>query len=111
MSSTLTRSVTPSLHRAIANAAVEPDHTLIVQVQQLNRAALEILYDRYAAKGAELAFRILQDQTLAEQVTVRAFWWIWRFALEFPSTESDFSDWFFRIVRRLVSEELSQREL
>lgn len=103
------RAVLPHYHN-LASPNVETDLELILQVQKQSRAAMETLYDRYAAKGMGLAFHILRDSPSAEDVTIEAFWWVWRFAFQFRSAEASFADWFFGFVLHFAAIELRRRE-
>jgi DNA-directed RNA polymerase specialized sigma24 family protein len=97
------------LYHNIVNPVVETDIQLILQVQKQRRAAMETLYDRYAANGMGLAYHILQDTSAAEDVVIEAFWWVWRFAFMFRSAEGSFADWFLGFVQHLAHKELSSR--
>jgi len=70
---------------------------------------MEILYDRYAAKGMGLAYYILQDYSLAEDVIIEAFWWE-ALCFHVPVSRGSFADWFLGFVRQLAAEELPRRE-
>ena len=91
----------PVLHHALLDVPMESDGQLVARIERRDKSALEILYDRYAAHSMGLALQILQDNALAEQVTIEAFWQVWRFAFQFRSAQASFSDWFYGIVREL----------
>jgi RNA polymerase sigma-70 factor (ECF subfamily) len=86
------------------------DMELLMQVQGHNRGALEELYDRYSAKALGLAFKILRDRDLAEEVVVDAFWRVWQRADQFQTGRGSFASWFYGIVRHLAIDELRRRD-
>lgn len=89
---------------------LETDQQLIAQVQQQSQLALEKLYDRYAAQSNGIAFKILQDRALAEEVTLNAFWWLWKYPF-LPQSSDDkfFGKWLFGIVGHLAKTELHRQ--
>lgn len=86
------------------------DLELLLQVQKQNRRALEVLYDRYSAKALGLAFKILRDRDLAEEIVVDAFWRVWQRADQFQMGRGSFASWFYGIVRHLAIDELRRRD-
>lgn len=86
------------------------DFELLMQVQAHNRRALEVLYARYSAKALGLAFKVLRDRDLAEEVVVDAFWRVWQRADQFQMGRGSFSSWFYGIVRHLAIDELRRRD-
>lgn len=86
------------------------DMELLLQVQGQSRSALEELYDRYSAKALGLAFKILRDRDLAEEIVVDAFWRVWQRAEQFQMGRGSFASWFYGIVRHLAIDELRRRD-
>jgi RNA polymerase sigma-70 factor (ECF subfamily) len=86
------------------------DLELLQQVQTQSRRALEVLYDRYSGKALGLAFKILRDRDLAEEIVVDAFWRVWQRADQFQTGRGSFASWFYGIVRHLAIDELRRRE-
>lgn len=86
------------------------DTELLRQVQRQSRSALEELYDRYSAKALGLAFKILRDRDLAEEIVVDAFWRVWQRAEQFQMGRGSFASWFYGIVRHLAIDELRRRD-
>lgn len=101
---------TPLLHHSIFDAATESDGHLMAQVQRQNRAALERLYERYGDSGADLAFYILRDRVMAQEITLEAFCQVWRLAFQFRTAEGTFLDWLSGIVHQLAIEALILRK-
>lgn len=94
-----------------AAAPVQTDEHLMIQAQQRNIGALEMLCDRYAEAGMDLAIRILGDRALAAQVLVRAFWHIWGHPHEYLWTRGSFSELFSGLIWHLSLEELDRRTM
>jgi RNA polymerase sigma-70 factor (ECF subfamily) len=86
------------------------DLELLLQVQGHSRRALEMLYERYASKALGLAYKILRDRDLAEEIVVDAFWRVWQRADQFQMGRGSFASWFYGIVRHLAIDELRRRE-
>jgi RNA polymerase sigma-70 factor (ECF subfamily) len=86
------------------------DIELVRLVQERSRRALEVLYERYSARALGLAYKILRDGDLAEEVVVDAFWRVWRRADQFQFGRGSFAAWLYGIVRHLAIDELRRRE-
>lgn len=99
----------PSRSRGAARLVHDADQQLLVQIQRHNVRALEILYDRYAARALGLAFKILKDRDSAEQVIQDAFWRVWRNAERYEPTRGSFSTWLYAIVHNLAIDQLRRR--
>lgn len=85
------------------------DVDLMKQVRQRDRRALELLYNRYSSKALGLAYKILRDRDLAEEMVVDAFWRVWQRADQFDLQRGGFATWFYGIVRHLAIDELRRR--
>ena len=53
------------------------DSAILGQISDGNRSALIALYDRHCSMAYGLALRLVGDQTMAEEVVLRAFVAIW----------------------------------
>ncbi len=101
----------PNLFRRTPRAEQEwSDLELLRGVQQRQRGALEVLYARFSAKALGLAYKILRDRDLAEEVVVDAFWRVWQRADQFETGRGSFASWFYGIVRHLAIDELRRRD-
>ncbi len=96
--------------RSAAKSQPDGDQALLKQIVRREPEALARLYDRYAPRALGLAFRILRDRDLAEQVIQDAFWKVWQHAAEFEPTRGSFSTWLFTIVRNLSIDQLRRRK-
>ncbi len=99
-----------ALRRRKQDETTMTDLELLMQVQKSSRRALEVLYDRYSAKALGLAYKILRDRDLAEEIVVDAFWRVWQRADQFQIGRGSFASWFYGIVRHLAIDELRRRD-
>jgi RNA polymerase sigma-70 factor, ECF subfamily len=88
-----------------------PDETLVTQVARGNPAALEVLYDRYAARVLGVSVKIVGDQALAEDILQETFWRVWQSAATFQSQLGPFTGWLFRIARNLSIDAYRRRNV
>ena len=94
----------------VATANEIDDNNLVMQMMAGDTAALEELYHRYGAAVLGLAYKMLGDRTLAEEVTQETFWRIWRNADSFSSRQGKFSSWMFGITRNLAIDSWRRRQ-
>ena len=78
------------------------DEMLAARVARGDPAALELLYDRYAAKVLGIAMKILDDRPGAEEVLQETFWRAWKRAEQYQPERGAFAGWLFRIARNLA---------
>jgi len=78
-----------------------PDEVLVTQVARGDSAALETLYDRYAARVLGLSLKIVGEEGLAEDILQETFWRVWQNAGTYQSQLGAFTGWLFRIARNL----------
>lgn len=103
--------VTATLPAWTTGLGAGDDAQLVRQVMAGDSTALELLYDRYAAAVTGLAFKLLGDRTLAEEVTQETFWRVWRSADTFQSRQGKFSSWLFGITRNLCIDSWRRRQV
>ena len=75
------------------------DSQLIEALRSQSIEALEELYDRYNRVAMAVAYRVLGDRNLAEDVLQEAFLAVWRQAGGFSSGRGSVRSWFLSIVR------------
>lgn len=78
------------------------DEILVTQVAGGNSAALETLYDRYAATVYGISLKVMGEPALAEDVLQETFWRVWKSAATYQSHRGSFTSWLFRIARNLA---------
>lgn len=77
------------------------DENLIARVARGDSHALEILYDRHAARVLGFSLQIVSDQAAAEELLQETFWQVWQRAATFQVQYRTFTSWLFMIVRTL----------
>ncbi len=75
---------------------------LLAQVQAGNEAALLALHEQYASLVYSVAYRVLNDQTAAEEVTQDTFMRLWYKAESYDTAKGSFVTWLLTITRRLA---------
>jgi RNA polymerase sigma-70 factor (ECF subfamily) len=76
------------------------DEALIALLERGQEDALAELYDRYGQVAYSLAFRMLRNETLAEDAVQEAFLTVWRKAAAFVPERAKASTWLLTIVHR-----------
>jgi len=74
------------------------DQELLAAISAGNQAALGQLYDRYAAMALGVAFRIVRDRGVAEEVVQDAFVAAWRRAPSYDPERAEARTWLLSIV-------------
>ncbi len=72
---------------------------LALALQQGEERALSELYDRYGGAVYQLALRITRDPGAAQEISLDAFWQIWRQAGRYNERQGTLSSWLFTIAR------------
>ena len=85
------------------------DEILASRIAQGDASALEVLYDRYAAMVLGIAFKILDDRALAENLLQEIFWQVWQSASMYRPESGSFMGWLFRTARQLAMDAQAQR--
>jgi RNA polymerase sigma-70 factor (ECF subfamily) len=88
-------------HAQYAFDPIEPDITdeqLLAQLCDRDVAALEALYDRYSRQAFGLAYKVLGDRGMAEEVTQDAFMSVWRQAATYRPNAGRVRPWLLAIV-------------
>ena len=75
------------------------DEALMLAIQRKDLGALEEMYDRHHGTALAVAFRVLEDRALAEDVVQEAFLAVWRQAEAFRPERGNARSWLFSIVR------------
>jgi RNA polymerase sigma-70 factor (ECF subfamily) len=75
------------------------DEALIASFQQNDLSALEEFYDRHHGIALAVAYRVLGDRAMAEDVLQEAFLAVWRQADTYHPERGNARSWFLSIVR------------
>lgn len=76
------------------------DEALVALVARGDEPALAELYDRVGGTAYGLAYRVLRDETLAEDAVQEAFLALWRTAASFIPERAKASTWILTLVHR-----------
>jgi RNA polymerase sigma-70 factor, ECF subfamily len=86
----------------------DPDAALMLRVKQGDSDAFAALVEKYKGPVINLAWRMIQDPTEAEDLAQNVFVQVYRSADRYRA-ESKFSTWLFTIARNLCLNELRRR--
>jgi RNA polymerase sigma-70 factor (ECF subfamily) len=75
------------------------DEELMPLIGEKDPAAFEVFYDRHGGAAYSLAYRIVGEQAVAEDVTQEAFISIWRSGARFDQARGSVRSWMLSIVR------------
>ncbi len=87
------------------------DEELLKYIAQGDEEALVTLYDRYGRLVYSLAYQVLQDHQLAEEVTQDVFTRVWQAATSFDPKKSRFTTWLTSITRNRAIDILRRRRV
>jgi RNA polymerase sigma-70 factor (ECF subfamily) len=83
-----------------------PELNLLRKIQNGDEEALVTLHSRYSNLVYSVAFRVLNDQMAAEEVTQDTFMRIWRKSGSFDPDKGRFVTWLLTVTRRLAIDRL-----
>ena len=86
----------------------DPDAALMLRVKQGDTAAFTTLVEKYKQPVMNLAYRLLRDQTEAEDLAQNVFVQVYKSAPRYVTT-AKFSTWLFTIARNLGLNEIRRR--
>jgi RNA polymerase sigma-70 factor, ECF subfamily len=75
------------------------DEDLMPLVERKDPSAFELLYDRHGGAAYSLAYRIVGDRGIAEDVTQDAFLSLWRTGARYDRTRGSVRTWVLGVVR------------
>ena len=82
------------------------DAALIALVAKRDEAALAALYDRYSRLVFSVAYRVVGQRQLAEEITLDAFQNVWQAAASFRQDRGRFATWLMSVARHRAIDEL-----
>lgn len=92
----------------VMSANLDPDAALMLRVRDGDRAAFEVLVEKYKQPVINLVARTLNDFTEAEDVAQHVFVQVYKSAHRYEVT-AKFSTWLFTIARNLSLNEIRRR--
>ena len=94
-----------------ADKTLDPpsDDALITGIGRREKEALSALYDRYARQVYSLALRMVENQTLAEEVAQDVFMTVWARNASYRSERGSFGAWLMSITHNRCIDELRKR--
>jgi RNA polymerase sigma-70 factor (ECF subfamily) len=75
------------------------DEDLMPLLERKDASAFEVVYDRHGGAAYSLAYRIVGDRGVAEDVTQEAFLSVWRSGARFDRTRGSVRTWLLGVVR------------
>lgn len=85
------------------------DEDLMPLIGDKDPEAFEVLYDRHGGAAYSLAYRIVGERAVAEDVTQEAFISIWRSGGRFDRTRGSVRSWALSVVRHRAIDALRSR--
>ncbi len=96
---------TLSIERASPLSSLQSDEELARLVGEGSHAALELLYDRYSRQAIRLAYRVVGQLELAEEVAQEAFLRFWERPDLYQAERGRFASWLLTVVHhRAINE-------
>lgn len=89
-----------------SGTAAESDDALLAAIQERDQRAIAALYDRYGGLAFGLAYRILGERNVAEDVVQDAFMGVWRRAVSFEAGRGSVRTWLLSIVHHRAIDRL-----
>jgi RNA polymerase sigma-70 factor, ECF subfamily len=99
-------SVRLELHPPVAGM---DDQVLIDQIKLRDQEAMVTLHARYADLMYSIAYRVLEDGSVAEECVQDAFMKVWQSAAQFDATRGPLIAWLIGITRNVAIDKLRQR--
>jgi RNA polymerase sigma-70 factor, ECF subfamily len=106
---------TPARLRALPEASAAPlpadatDTALLIRVADRDRAAFELLYQRYVRSVFGLALRRLRDRQRAEDAVQETFTAVWRSAGSYRPDRGPAAPWLYAIARNAIVDRMRAR--
>ena len=88
----------------------EEDSTIIARVKQQDKAALGLLYDKYAPAIYGVILRMCGNRELAEDLLQESFLKIWQHIGSYDASKGRFYTWAYRIAKNLTLNSLRKKD-
>lgn len=87
------------------------DLALIRHIARKNEDALGELYDRYGRLVFSVAYRVIQNREIAEEITLDIFNRVWEKAEQYDPEQAKISTWLARLARNLAIDRLRREKV
>jgi RNA polymerase sigma factor (sigma-70 family) len=94
----------------MTDPSMPSDSELMQRIAQQDQTALSALYERYGTPVYSLAYRILNNAHLAEEVTQDTFLKVWRGASGWDASKGRLSSWLLTVARYTAIDRLRQEQ-
>ncbi len=82
------------------------DLALVEKISHQDESALVALYDHYAKSVFNVAYYVLQNRTLAEEITQDVFFLIWQYPYKWNPTKGKLGSWLLSVTRYMSIDRL-----
>jgi len=79
---------------------------IVELLQERNEKAISLLYDHYADTLYGVAFKVVKDEDLAQDIVQESFVKIWKKSDSYDPTKAKLFTWLFRITRNTAIDKL-----
>ncbi|HRV59421.1 MAG: sigma-70 family RNA polymerase sigma factor [Solirubrobacterales bacterium] len=86
-----------------------PDEDLLVRVGDRDKQAFELFYDRFERRAFSLAYRIVGERSLAEDIVQDGFLSVWKNAGRYDPSRGSAGAWALGIIRNRAIDVLRSR--
>lgn len=100
----------PSNQREKGRMSQSTELTLLQRVQNGDEEALIMLHKQFANLVFSVAYRVLNDQMAAEEVTQDTFMRLWNKSYSYDPEKGRFTTWLLTVTRRLAIDMLRLRQ-
>lgn len=69
------------------------DAQLILWLHQRNQQAVELIYERYAARMYGVIKCVVKEEAIAEEILVACFEYIWKQTAQYDTVKGELADW------------------
>lgn len=90
----------------MANNQLIDDVTLVENISHHDESSLVMLYDRYAKPVYNVAYYVLQNRTLAEEITQDVFFLVWQYPDKWNPTKGKLGSWLLSVARYMSIDRL-----
>jgi RNA polymerase sigma factor (sigma-70 family) len=85
------------------------DYELMLLVKQKKRAALSIIYDRYATSIYSYAWKSMKEESIARDVVQAVFLRLWTTQSNYDPDKGQFASWILTITRNITIDMIRQK--